>query len=539
MVDVVSSDTSSRRSHSRRRRRPVCIIISFVAIAVSISIFNATYAAIVASSSASSSIRFGPPDHPKFTSSAISSTTVESKANSNVAHRANSADEEEDDDAPVAVIAHAISLIKCTKGSSVTGFLDAAAVLRHSIHKNSIHNKSSSSRYSYKMYGIVHTSCLEHAKILDRLGYTTLIRDHPVRKDDIRNEWLRNHIEAENCCGSAEFIKLYAYQLVEHPIVVHWDMDVAVLRPMDDLFDVMIFPKTRGRDNIRARRRIERQHPNEKDDSWPEMVDAFLTRDITSAKPWEKVTAVQGGFLIARPNLTVFDTYISFIKEGNYTPGRGDGSGWGGLGYGGFQGAMAYQGVVAYYYDVISPGTHVELNVCRWNQVAADVIWRGPERYTEHHLQCRDYPRTYLSLDDNSSGTTSSSLVPDYASNTNCEDCRNTPIHLVKTVHYTACKKPWECRLAYPRVPRDKKQSYRLENLVNVTMCMELVREWFVLRNEFEIALEVASRGKIPSTSRSGTFEGRYFMGYCRNSGGYIPMVPPPEDFDITALYGM
>jgi hypothetical protein len=24
-----------------------------------------------------------------------------------------------------------------------------------------------------------------------------------------RGEWLRNHIEHENCCGSAEFIKLY------------------------------------------------------------------------------------------------------------------------------------------------------------------------------------------------------------------------------------------------------------------------------------------------------------------------------------------
>jgi len=31
-------------------------------------------------------------------------------------------------------------------------------------------------------------------------------------------------------------------------------------------------------------------------------VDAFLTRDITSAKPWEKVTAVQGGLLVARPD---------------------------------------------------------------------------------------------------------------------------------------------------------------------------------------------------------------------------------------------
>lgn len=30
-----------------------------------------------------------------------------------------------------------------------------------------------------------------------------------MKKDDIKGEWLRNHIEAENCCGSAEFIKLY------------------------------------------------------------------------------------------------------------------------------------------------------------------------------------------------------------------------------------------------------------------------------------------------------------------------------------------
>jgi hypothetical protein len=486
-----------------------------------------------------------------------------SKANTGALHQEMYAKEKEEDkeDAPVAVIAHAISLIKCTKGSSVTGFLDAAAVLRHSIHKNSIHynppppsiplnstrntysasssSSASKSRYSYKMYGIVHTSCIEHAKILQRLGYTTIIRDHPVHNNDIQNNWLKNHIESENCCGSAEFIKLYAYTLVDHPIVVHWDMDVVVLQPMDDLFDVMLFPYTHSR-YIHARRRIELQHPT----TWPiigergQVVDAFLTRDITSAKPWERVTAVQGGFLIARPNLTVFDTYISFIKEGNYTPGRGDGSGWGGLGYGGFQGAMAYQGVVAYYYDIISPGTHVELNVCRWNQVAADVIWRGPERYTEHHLQCRDYPRTYLSL-DNDNNSTSSSLVPDYTSNTNCEDCRNTPIHLVKTVHYTACKKPWECQMAYPRVPRDKRQSYRLQNLVNVTMCMELVREWFILRTEFEIALEMVSKGNIPSTVRSGTFEEQYFMGYCRNNGGYIPMIPPPDDFDMSQLYGM
>ena len=98
---------------------------------------------------------------------------------------------------------------------------------------------------------------------------------------------------------------------------------MAILQPLDDLYDVMIYPSSHPI-NQAARARIERQHPNE---DWPEKVDAFLTRDITSAKPWEKVTAVQGGFLVARPDVSVFDDYIKFIKEGNYVGGRGDGKG--------------------------------------------------------------------------------------------------------------------------------------------------------------------------------------------------------------------
>ena len=43
-----------------------------------------------------------------------------------------------------------------------------------------------------------------------------------------------------------------AYHLTEHPIVVHWDMDVAILQPLDDLYDAMLYPSTHPR-NIAAR----------------------------------------------------------------------------------------------------------------------------------------------------------------------------------------------------------------------------------------------------------------------------------------------
>ena len=93
--------------------------------------------------------------------------------------------------------------------------------------------------------------------------------------------------------------------------------------------------------------------------------------------------------------------------------------------------------------------------------------------------------------------------------------------------------------MAHPRVPRDKSQSYRLENLVNVTYCMNLVREWFELRREFELALETASDGIVKPVPRTGAYENRWFLGYCRNSGDYVAMNPPPDDFDISRVYGM
>ena len=80
------------------------------------------------------------------------------------------------------------------------------------------------------------------------------------------------------------------YQLTNHPIAVHWEMDVEVLQPLNDLYNVMLYLMPHPL-NLTARERVERQHPEEK---WPETVGAFLTRDVTIATPWEKVTVVQG-----------------------------------------------------------------------------------------------------------------------------------------------------------------------------------------------------------------------------------------------------
>lgn len=223
-------------------------------------------------------------------------------------------------------IAHAISLITCQKASTVAGFMDALMILRHSIHQNSVH--AGRGRYSYQMFAIIHEDGCNDPAIpvfLERLGYQTLIVPTPVALQEIENDWYRDHVEGENCCGSKEFIKLYAYTLTDYPIVVHWDLDVAVLQPMDDLYDAMLYDKDSHRGSA-ARARLRIQRP-----SWrtlPDRIDAFVTRDVTSATPDEKAQAVQGGFVVARPSMEHFEIYKDFIKKGNYTPGRGPGSGW-------------------------------------------------------------------------------------------------------------------------------------------------------------------------------------------------------------------
>ena len=119
----------------------------------------------------------------------------------------------------------------------------------------------------------------------------------------------------------------------------------------------------------------------------------------------------------------------------------------------------------------------IELDICVWNQVVADVIWRGPVRM-EHYGQCREYPRVGGTFENN---------TPEQGK---CRDCRVVPISEVKSAHYTACKKPWECQLPNPRVPRNKDHVHRLQELTNVTTCGLLFKEWFDLNNLLERTFE-------------------------------------------------
>jgi hypothetical protein len=97
------------------------------------------------------------------------------------------------------IVAHAVSLISCSKAARTSGMLDAFLILRHSIHQNSRHrfadwsneisesifqlypNHNHLSRYSYHMYAFVHKGggCEQHSEMLSRLGYRVRVVPTP------------------------------------------------------------------------------------------------------------------------------------------------------------------------------------------------------------------------------------------------------------------------------------------------------------------------------------------------------------------------
>ena len=191
-----------------------------------------------------------------------------------------------------------------------------------------------------------------------------------------------------------------------------------------------------------------------------------------------KYKPVQGGFLVLRPSMDVYNEFVSIIKEGDF---RAKG-GWGGL-VGPFHGSMTFQGIIPYYYDALHPGQAVELNRCVYNQMA-------------------DNPRDGKTVNDILHGNCRTGQ-------TDCEDCRSRPIDDVVTAHFTLCQKPWLC------LPQD-------QDIIQQRLCRKLHHEWHRIRADLE-----QSWGR--SQIGSGSYQVDHFYGHCSHSGkgGYLPIAQP------------
>lgn len=279
--------------------------------------------------------------------------------------------------------------------------------------------------------------------------------------------------------------------MTQYPAVVHVDIDFAFLQPMDELFDAILYPKESELGQA-ARNKIARERPT---DAWPDQIDAFLTRDWPQVVPG-RIAGYQAGFIVVRPDESVFQELTDIVKKGDYVPGFAHTNGWGGLGYGGFVGAMAMQGLMAYYYDHIRPNTAVELNQCRYNWMGMDVRYRAPPNFNRRNSRvgmCRN-------------------------NRDECEDCMVTPLESIKSVHFTECRKPWNC--VGIGVKGGARGTAIDTSAGSYDKCMAVITKWHWLRSDFEIKLFALTSDERLREASSQLYKPEIFQGHCAGEGG-------------------
>jgi hypothetical protein len=152
-------------------------------------------------------------------------------------------------------------------------------------------------------------------------------------------------------------------------------------------------------------------------------------------------------------------------------------------------GGMAMQGLLAYVYDEILPGTWVELNQCRFNHLGVPA-W-GPRIPFTASSKCMS----------------DSSL---------CEDCTKTDLSDVYNIHFAGCKKPWLCvgDISYIRIV-DSLSPF----LLDVDHCLELHTEWHAVRSDLEEQLLALTGDVALADGQVGTYQRDIFHGHCTGHG--------------------
>jgi hypothetical protein len=185
-----------------------------------------------------------------------------------------------DSSPPAATIAYVVSVANCDEEVAV--LRDSALVLQYSIYLQSIRNPASGSKYDYKMYALIHSDAANcAARPLEEIGFNVKVTGSPVRPRRKTMLFRTKSAEKAGIQDRNEFIQLGAFVIPEEPIVVLTDTSSVFYKPLDDLFDAMLLEKDTD-DAKAARANIPLERP---DDTLPDKIDAFLTRNYTFLEP--------------------------------------------------------------------------------------------------------------------------------------------------------------------------------------------------------------------------------------------------------------
>jgi hypothetical protein len=178
---------------------------------------------------------------------------------------------------------------------------------------------------------------------------------------------------------------------------------------------------------------------------------------------------------------------------------------------------MAMQGLLAYVYDEILKDNWVELNQCRYNHMGMDTLYRRPPGFKRNH------PKAGKCRND-----------LDY-----CEDCMNTSTNDIFNVHFTRCRKPWNCIGEGSRLKKHGKESIP-EDEVLLGHCMELITLWHNVRTDLENKMIELTGDTSVQEGRAGNYKRDIFQGHCTENGGagYVTLAGKRETYQrLPELY--
>jgi hypothetical protein len=123
-----------------------------------------------------------------------------------------------------------------------------------------------------------------------------------------------------------------------------------------------------------------------------------------------------------------------------------------------------------------------------------------------------------------------------------CKDCMYTEFEKIYSVHYTMCRKPWQCQargVAGGRIDGIRESAVNTDT-VNLEHCLDLVRRWHELRKDFEDQLYDLTKDSSIKEATNGDYRSEVFLGHCKADGndGYLIMRGKDESYKrVEELY--
>jgi len=329
-------------------------------------------------------------------------------------------------------VAYVIPIVSCKEGNvpDDAALYDAAAVLAHSIRKNSVSDPHSKSQYSYDLIAMFHPEVVtcegnNRALLLKSLGYKIMVMDIPVPLTDIQGAFLRNSIVKVGGGGEKDWIKINVFSLHHYAIAVLLDIKTIILQPLDELFNLFsrqqddLVPVFSGEVVPTAKTHKDIQ---------PSVLNLLFARVYTTVEPQNFATGINTAFLVLRPSLDIFNEMKTVLATGSYNYANGWGSQADKSSY--YRSAQT-RGFLAYFFTDIQPHTSLEIDRCVYGNIA-DI----PYIRVEGAKVCRD---TQLPFGGD-----------------NCRDCRDAPIENIRSIEFGACGDPWSCGPVHLMTPTCK-----------------------------------------------------------------------------------